>query len=169
MRLLALFMLTVCAGTSLAQTPPVPTPAPPAPAPPPTVPSLPEELKKFQGYWKCESLQFDAKEQLPAEERTKLTLVVKGAEYRMYSLSNPMKDEYVRLFTADLKFEGNSKHFEMTIKEGHEKSKKVHGIHEWNGPNFRICYGPADKPRPTKFETAVGSGFFLETWKPEKR
>lgn len=164
MRPLTLLVLLGIAGSMPAQSPPVP-----APAPAPTVPSLPEELKKFQGYWKCESLQFDAKEQLPTEDRTKLTLVVKGAEYRMYNLSDAVKQEYVRLFTADLKFDGDGKNFEMTIKEGHEKSKKVHGIYEWTGPNFRICYGPADKSRPTKFETTVGSGHFLETWKPEKK
>jgi len=128
-----------------------------------------EPYKAFQGNWKCASLQFDAKEQLPPEERNKLALVIKDREYRMYSLSNPEKQLYTRLFTAELTLDHTGRQFELVIADGAQKGKKVHGIYEWTGTSFRICYGPAERPRPTKFETTPNSGFFLETWQPEKR
>ncbi|MGL6073480.1 MAG: TIGR03067 domain-containing protein [Fimbriiglobus sp.] len=139
------------------------------PTPSATPATISEELKKLQGYWKCAAIQFDGKDQMSAKERENLTLVVKDAEYRMYFLSDAKKDEHFRLFTAEVKLEAEPKTMELTVNTGKDKGKKVHGIYELSKEQFRICYGPADKPRPTKFETTKDSGHFLETWKPEKR
>ena len=42
--------------------------------------------------------------------------------------------------------------------------KKVHGIYEVTADTLKLCYGPEDKARPTKFESTKGSGLFHEEW-----
>ncbi len=127
-----------------------------------------EELKKWAGYWKPQSVVYEGKEQMPdPSSRASITLVVKDGEYRMYVLSNPQKKEYLRLFTADLRLEPTSKTFELTVKDGEKKGFKRHGIYELKDGHLKICYGPSEKPRPTRFEAPPGSQFFLETWAPD--
>ena len=133
-------------------------------------PPMPEGLKKLQGFWKAESIQYDGKEQIPdAKQRGLLTLVVKDAEYRMYCLSDAAKDEHYRLFTADLKLDPATKTFELNVKDGQKKGERRHGVYEVTDKNLKLCYGPIDKPRPTKFEATKDSEHFLEVWTPEKK
>lgn len=151
MRKLALITLSVVlSGFAVAQTP--------------------DDAKKLDGKYKPESVQFEGKEQMPdAKTRAMMTLVVKEGEYRMYYLSDAQKDLHVRIFVADLKVEAGAKTFELTVKEGQKKGNKVHGIFEKTGDQLKLCYGPADKPRPTSFTAAVGSGLFSEVWVAEKK
>ena len=155
--LLATFVAALGAGAGCAQSP--------APA---ATPPVPEELKKLQGHWKCASIVFDGVEQTAnPKERDALTLVVKAAEYRMYCVSDPAKDLHLRLFTGEIALDAATGTFTLAVVDGREKGKKIHGIYELTADQFKTCYGPADKPRPTKFETAKDSGLFVETWKVE--
>jgi uncharacterized protein (TIGR03067 family) len=127
-----------------------------------------EEMKKWAGYWKPQSVIFEGKEQMPdANSRASITLVVKDGEYRMYVLSDPQRKLHLRLFTADLKLDPASKSFELTVKDGDKKGQRRHGIYEHKDGQLKICYGPGEKPRPTKFEAPPGSEYFLETWTPD--
>ena len=153
MRTLAfLLLVTLLGSAATAQTP------------------MPESLKKLQGFWKPESIQYDGKEQYPdVKQRALLTLVVKDAEYRMYCLSDAAKDEHYRLFTADLKLDPTTKTFELNVKDGQKKGERRHGIYEVTDKQLKLCYGPIEKPRPTKFEAVKDSECFLEVWTPEKK
>ncbi|HVK17918.1 MAG TPA: TIGR03067 domain-containing protein [Fimbriiglobus sp.] len=127
-----------------------------------------EEMKKWTGYWKPQSVVFEGKEQMPdPSSRASITLVVKDNEYRMYVLSDPQRKLHLRLFTADLRLDPALKSFELTVKDGDKKGQKRHGIYELKDGRLTICYGPTEKPRPTKFESAPGSECFLETWTPD--
>jgi uncharacterized protein (TIGR03067 family) len=127
-----------------------------------------EEMKKWVGYWKPQSVIFEGKEQMPdAKSRASITLVVKDGEYRMYVLSDAQRKLHMRLFTADLKLDANSKTLVLTIKDGDKKGLIRHGIYEMKDGQLKICYGPSEKPRPTKFEAPPGSEYFLETWTPD--
>lgn len=127
-----------------------------------------EEMKHWAGYWKPQSVVFEGKEQMPdPSSRAAITLVVKDGEYRMYVLSNPQKKEFLRLFTADLRLDPATKSFELTVKDGEKKGFKRHGIYELKDGHLKLCYGPTEKPRPTRFESAPGSQYFLETWTPD--
>jgi len=129
-----------------------------------------EDLKKFNGFYKPESVQLEGKEAFPdAKSKSVMTLVIKDAEYRMYYLSDAQKDLHVRVFTGDLKIDSAAKTFELVVKEGQKKGEKVHGIYELSEKQLKLCYSPVDKPRPTAFASAAGSGCFLETWVVEKR
>lgn len=162
--LAGLLALTAYVGLAAAQTP-----ALPAPAPTPTTPAA-DDLKKFQGFWKPDSLVADGEEKLPdAKQRELLTLVIKESEYRLYVASDPAQDKHMRLLTADFALDAAAKTFELTIKDGAKKGEKRHGIYSLADGKLQVCHGPADKPRPTKFEAAKGSDALLEKWSPEKR
>ena len=135
---------------------------------PVAAPAMSEELKKLQGFWKCQSIVFNGVEQMAnPKERDDLTLVVKGGEYRMYCVSDPVKNLHMRLFTGEIALDAAAKTFTLTVVDGREKGKKVHGVYELTKDGLKTCYGPADKPRPTTFEAAKDSGLFVETWKVE--
>lgn len=152
--LVALFLVGLC--TTLAAQTPATTISP--------------ELKKLNGYWKCQSVKYDDTEQMPdAKTRNLLTLVIKDSEYRMYYLSDPEKDLHFRLFTAEIKIEPKEKSFELLVKDGSKKGERRHGIYEHKENTLKICYGPADKPRPQKFEAVKGSDTFCEVWTLEPK
>jgi len=130
--------------------------------------TVPAELKKMNGYWKCQSVKFDDTEQMPdAKTRNLLTLVIKDAEYRMYYLTDAEKDLHFRLFTADMKIDPKANTFDLLVKDGSKKGERRHGIYEHKENVLKICYGPAEKPRPQKFEATKGSESFLEIWQLE--
>lgn len=120
----------------------------------------------LNGYWKPESVQYDGKEQCPdAKSREPLTLVIEKSEYRMYYMTDAKEGKAIRLFVADFRMDSASRGFEMEVKDGNKKGLKVHGIYEVSNGTLKVCYGPIDKPRPTKFEAPTGSGQFNEVWK----
>ncbi len=162
--LLTTFTALLLAGIASAQTPAAPAKEEARPLPPPAS----AETKKLNGFWKCESIVFDGAEQMadPAQ-RSALLLVVKDSEYILFVVTNPAKDEGMRLVTAHIALDAATKTFSNTIVDGREKGKKVHGIYELADGKFKTCYGPADQPRPTKFAAGQGSGLFFETWKVE--
>lgn len=158
--LIGLAALFLAVGLAAAQTP----------APPPAAPTAADELKKFQGFWKPDSIVADGEEKLPdAKSRALLTLVVKESEYRLYVASDPSQDKHMRLLTADIALDAAAKTFEVTIKDGLKKGEKRHGIYSLDDGKLQLCYGPADKPRAAKFEAPKGSDLLLEKWSPEKR
>ncbi|MFO0849178.1 MAG: TIGR03067 domain-containing protein [Gemmataceae bacterium] len=132
-------------------------------------PAVSPHLKQLEGHWKPESVQFDGKEQLDAKAKQALTLWIKDAEYRMFYVSDPAKDLHFRLFTADLALDPATKTFALTVKDGQKKGEKRHGIYEVKGDKLTVCYGPAEKPRPTTFATTAGSECFCEVWVKEKK
>lgn len=135
---------------------------------PVAAPPVSAELQKLKGFWKCESIVFDGVEQMAnPKERDALTLVVKDAEYRMFCVSDPVKNLHLRLFTGEIALDAVTHTFTLTVVDGREKGKKVHGVYELTAEQFKTCYGPADKPRPVKFEAAKDSGQFVECWKVE--
>lgn len=154
MRTFALFALAFSAATAAATNPA----------------SVPEAVKQLNGYWKPESVLYEGQEQLPdAKSKELLTLVIKDGDYRMYYASDPAKDLHVRLFTAELRLDPTSKTCEINVKDGNKKGDARHGIYEMTGTQLKICYGPANQARPTKFEAPKGSGYFCETWVAEKK
>jgi hypothetical protein len=49
------------------------------------------------------------------------------------------------------------------------KGSKRHGIFEFSGDQMKLCYGPAELPRPTNFEAPKGSAVFCEVWERHKK
>lgn len=126
-------------------------------------------VKVPEGSWRPTSMEFEGKQMADAEAKQKMTLVIKDGEYRMYWARDAAKEEYLRLFTGDATFDPAKRTFEVTIKDGQKKGEKVHGIYELKDGTLRVCYGPADKARPTAFASPADSGYFNEVWAAAKK
>ncbi len=156
--LLAGGVLCVLAGVGFAQVP-APTKAlPPAEASPPTP-------KAFVGVWAPTSCVYDGVEQLgDAKVRDALRLSVENGEYKLYFLTDPVELIGKRVSAAKLTADEKAGTFGLTITDGQGKGKEVHGIYKIDGETMKLCYGPVDQARPTKFEAPKGAVVFNEEW-----
>ena len=133
-------------------------------------PTIAADIKPWEGHYKPVSIKHeDADQLLEADAKTRMTLVVKDGEYRMFWQKDMKSDLHFRLFTADLKVDSVGKSFSLSVKDGQKKGQELHGIFELSETELKLCYGPADKPRPTTFTAAKGSGCFFEVWAVEKK
>lgn len=133
-------------------------------------PTTPPELKRLEGFWKPKSVIADGEEQMKSPVvKASITLRVKDGEYALFQLADAKEDKHYRLCTADMKIDPAARTFELAVKQGFKKGQKLHGIYEHSSNELKLCYGPAERPRPTKFEAPKGSDYFCEEWVPEKR
>ncbi|GEM_PF-1325808 len=124
----------------------------------------------FGGIWIPQSSVFDGKEQLPNKaDRDPIRLSVENGEFKMYLMTDPVKLIGQRVSTAGLTVDEKAGTFELTIKEGIKKGTKLHGIYEFSKTSMKLCYGPADQPRPTKFEAPAGGTAFCDTYERYKK
>ncbi|MBY0456727.1 MAG: TIGR03067 domain-containing protein [Gemmataceae bacterium] len=133
-------------------------------------PPATSDLEKAQGNWKPLQCEYEGKVQMPANLMQQVTVVFDKSEYHLYfKESKPDKNGQpvvFRLALANVKFDESTtpKGVEFVFADGPLKGKKCHGIYELAGNQLKLCYAPDNKPKPTKFESAPGSGCFLETW-----
>jgi uncharacterized protein (TIGR03067 family) len=136
--------------------------------PPATTPA--GDLGKLQGYWKPLHCELEGKGQMPPEVMTQVTVVFDKSEYFLYfkdsKLDKDGKPIILRLALANVALDESTNPRSITFEfaDGPLKGKKSHGIYELAGNQLKMCYGSAEKPKPTKFESPTGSGLFLETW-----
>ncbi|MCI0703945.1 MAG: TIGR03067 domain-containing protein [Planctomycetia bacterium] len=141
-----------------------------ASADPPAATPPRSDLDKLQGYWKPLEIQSEGKAQMPIELMKQVTVVVDKSEYHLYfkekELDKEGKPIVFRLALANIALDEKASPKTITFEfaEGPFKGQKRHGIYELAGNQLKMCYGPTDKPRPTKFESPAKSGYFLETW-----
>jgi len=126
------------------------------------------DLDKLQGYWKPLQCDFEGKAQMPTDIMKQVTVVFDKNEYHLYfkdkELDKSGKPIILRLALANVALDSATKTITFEFADGPLKGKKSHGIYELAGNQLKMCYGPSDKPKPTKFESPAGSGYFLETW-----
>jgi len=130
----------------------------------------PDGTQAFTGVWVPQSCMVKGQEQLPQKaDRDAIRLSIENGEYKLYVLTDPVKLIGRRVSTAELGVDEKAGTFELTIKEGAKKGIKLHGIFELSKTSLKLCYGPAEKPRPTKFEANAESDNFFETWERHKK
>ncbi len=128
------------------------------------------DLDKVQGYWKPLQCDFEGKPQMPTEVMKQVTVVFDKGEYHLYfkdeKASKNGQPGILRLALANISLDATTTPKSITFEfaDGPLKGKKSHGIYEVAGNQLKMCYGSVDKPKPTKFESSAGSGYFLETW-----
>ena len=131
-------------------------------------PAATPDLDKLQGYWKPLQCELEGKGQMPADLMKQITVVFDKSEYHLYfkdsKLDKDNKPVILRLALANVSLDPATKSITFEFADGQLKGKKSHGIYELAGNQLKLCYGPIDKPKPTKFESPAGSGYFLETW-----
>ena len=130
-------------------------------------PLPPDDLAALQGNWKPLSIQFEGKDQMTATELQKVTAVFDQKEYHLYYADKAVSPPKVlKLAVANVAVDPNAnpRAIDFTFAVGPLQGQKCHGIYELAGNQLKLCYGPADKPRPTGFSAPHKSGYFLEVW-----
>lgn len=137
-------------------------------ADPPPANSAGNDLDKVQGYWKPLQCESEGKPMMPADLMKQVTVVFDKSEYYLYFKDSKTdkdgKPIILRLALANVTLDEKTKSITFEFADGPLKGKKSHGIYEIAGNQLKMCYGPAEKPKPTKFESPAGSGYFNETW-----
>lgn len=121
--------------------------------------------KEWVGVWAPRSCVVDGVEMMSdPKSRDTLRLSIENGEYKLYALTDPVELIGKKVSGANLTVDEKAGTFALTITTGHGEGKKVHGIYEVTAEKLKLCYGPTDQARPTKFESAKGSGVFNEEW-----
>lgn len=160
-------MLRVCALMGVFGMTTLVMADPPAAAPAST------DLDKMQGYWKPLQCDYEGKAAMPTDLMKQVTVVFDKSEYHLYFKDSKTdkdgKPIILRLALANVALDPATKSITFEFADGPLKGKKSHGIYELAGNQLKLCYGSADKPKPTKFESPANSGYFNETWVRQTR
>ena len=127
-----------------------------------------DDLASLQGNWKPLQCEYEGSPQMPADVMKQVTAVFDKNEYFLYFVDKGRdgQPKVLRLAHASVGLDTTTGPRSITFEfaDGPLKGQKRHGIYEIAGNQLKLCYGPADKPRPTDFKAPPKSGYFLETW-----
>jgi uncharacterized protein (TIGR03067 family) len=121
-----------------------------------------KELKKLEGKWVLASGINDGKE-LPEKALEGATLTIEGNKHTVKFGGKTYKG------THKVDPSKSPKTIDITDTEGPFKDKTVLGIYRVTKDEFKICYAPPGKDRPSTFFAKAGSGHRTHTWKREKK
>jgi uncharacterized protein (TIGR03067 family) len=117
-------------------------------------PAVKPDRELLQGTWAVATLEINGRAMVAGSQ-----IILKGDAFTTRS----MGAEYEGTFRLD---EAKSpKTIDMTFTKGPEKGNTALGIYKLDGDVWTICLTITAKVRPTKFETAQGSGLALESLK----
>jgi uncharacterized protein (TIGR03067 family) len=131
-----------------------------------------DDLNSLQGNWKPLQCEYQGVPQMPADVMSQVTGVFDKNEYYLYFVDSKEidkatgKPKVYRLALANVALDTTTgpKSITFEFADGALKGQKRHGIYELASNQLKICYGPAEKPKPTEFKAPANSGYFLETW-----
>lgn len=127
-----------------------------------------DDLAGLQGNWKPLQCEYQGVPQMPADVMKQITVVFDHSEYYLYFVDKGKdgQPKVLRLALANITLDPSTTPKSITFEfaDGPLKGQKRHGIYELAGNQLKLCYGPAEKPRPSEFKAPPGSGYFLETW-----
>lgn len=118
------------------------------------------DLDVMHGTWNLVSAMEDGKA-LPEDHVRQTTIVIKGNTFRFPGLA---EDATARDGTFKLDTTKNPKEMDST-STGQEVSL---GIYELEQDSYKICFAPAGKPRPAKFNSEPDSGQILQVLQRQK-
>lgn len=125
--------------------------------------AIKRDREKIAGVWRAVELVVDGNRAEEADAR-KIT-VVNGTDgtWTLYH-------DGTRIAHGTSTFDPakTPKTIDFTPTEGDAASEKFHGIYELGDKRRKLCFGPADKPRPTQFESQSGSDHILVVFEREK-
>jgi uncharacterized protein (TIGR03067 family) len=120
-----------------------------------------KELKTFQGTWVLVSAERDGKK---ASDEKAIRLVIMDTKYSLTQESSAVIGHRGAFLLDPAK---KPKATDVTVTEGPEKGKTFLGIYELSNDDYKVCFAPAGKERPTEFSSK--SGNLLQVWKREKK
>jgi uncharacterized protein (TIGR03067 family) len=119
------------------------------------------ELGRFQGTWKFVSIEAEG-DRAFQDDLVSITVVIQGDRF---TLSNgPTITRGV--LTVDPA--ARPKTMDVVFSEGPQRGTTAQGIYELDGDLLKLCNGPPDKKRPTRFASKLGSGLTLQVLKRAK-
>jgi uncharacterized protein (TIGR03067 family) len=131
-----------------------------------------DDLTLLQGNWKPLQCEYQGVAQMPADVMKQVTVVFDKNEYFLYFVDKGQNGQpkLLRLALANIALDQTTSPKSITFEfaDGPFKGQKRHGIYELAGNQLKMCYGPADKAKPTEFKSPANSGYFLETWARQK-
>ena len=131
-----------------------------------------DDLAALQGNWKPLHCEREGVSQMTPDVMKQVTVVFDKNEYYLYFKDKDGNGQPKAIVLAVLNISLDSTTTPRSIffefKDGPLKGQKRHGIYELAGNQLKMCYAPADKPKPTEFKAPANSGYFLETWARQK-
>jgi uncharacterized protein (TIGR03067 family) len=133
-------------------------------------PTVSGDLNKLQGSWAPLQCELEGKGAMPGDIKNQVRIVFDKNQFHLYFKDSKNDKDgnpiILRLALANVTLDETTvpKTIGFEFAEGPLKGKKSHGIYELAGNQLKMCYGSADKPKPARFESPVGSGYFNETW-----
>jgi uncharacterized protein (TIGR03067 family) len=118
-----------------------------------------KEMKKQEGDWVLVSSFSDGKK-LPAEVVKAMRRTIKGNKFTVTRMGETVASG---TFTVDPT--KKPKTIDVKRATGPDKDKPMLGIYELDGDNYKVCFAPPGKERPTKFFSKAGTGHVLSVWK----
>jgi uncharacterized protein (TIGR03067 family) len=125
------------------------------------VPVPKSDLDKLQGTWNLVSAMQDGKA-LPEEKVKQTTIVFKGDTFRF-----PGSAEYATSRAGTIKIDESKTPKEMDAVS--IEKEVMLGIYALEENDYKVCFAPPGKPRPTDLSSPPGSGQIVQAWRRERK
>ena len=119
-----------------------------------------EELARLQGTWQLVYAETDGKT-APGERIQAVRVEIKGNSHAVYFGDKQVVHD--ASFTLDPT--ATPRTSDLTINDGPDKGKQIHGIYELEGDTLASCVAKVGEDRPKKFATTPGSGHTFRVFK----
>jgi uncharacterized protein (TIGR03067 family) len=120
-----------------------------------------KELNTFQGTWVLVSAERDGKK---AADEKAIKLIIADTKYSLTQESSAVIGHRGTFLLDPAK---KPKATDVSVTEGPDKGKTFLGIYELSSDDYKVCFAPAGKERPTEFSSKPGN--LLQVWKREKK
>jgi uncharacterized protein (TIGR03067 family) len=119
------------------------------------------DLARLQGDWQISKFEANG-DVLSSDEVGDLVVTIKGNNYK---LTNSDRTDHG---TFSLDSSKSPAQMDIRPESGPDQGEKLPAIYEFDGQQFRVCYGRAGGERPASFAAPADSGQVLITYKKKK-
>ena len=130
--------------------------------PPKKVPTVAEELQRFQGTWQVEAWEEDGKAVKDAALKTR------GVFFGANIFILRRDDKVFQGGTIKLDPGKSPTTINLAVREGEGKDDVMLGIYSLEGDTLKLCFDPKAQARPKNFKPDAKDGFTLITLKKPK-
>lgn len=131
-------------------------------ADPPSEDAGKKDLAMMQGDWNMVSMVRDGKP-IPDADVRATSRTVQGNQYRVLRSGNVIGK-------GTFKIDATKKPKTIDFSpESADNDQVMLGIYEFDGDNFKLCYAPGGKDRPTAFSSKDGEGQTLSVYRRVKK
>ena len=125
-------------------------------------PDKASDWKELTGDWQPTKMWIDGNE-LPPDDVKEFLVTLAEGKYTAKRGSDVIDEGKVVIDASK-----SPKYMDLTATVGDNKDKVRLGIYELKGDTMKFAFAAAEKDRPTKFESAAGSGSIYIEYKKKK-